>query len=70
MIYLLSKKSEVFLELKEYIKFTSSKLGKISEALKSDHRGEYVNQKIEKYLKINGIHHYFLSFLYALSIPR
>ena len=55
--FIYCQKSEVFSKLKEYIKFTSNKFGKIPETLRSDNGGEYVNREIEEYLKENGIHH-------------
>ena len=57
MIYLLLKKIEAFSKLKEYIKFTSDKFGKILETLKSNNGGKYVNREIEEYLTNNVIHH-------------
>jgi transposase InsO family protein len=57
MIYLLSKKSEVFPKFKEYIAVTHNKFGRKIKTLRSDNGGEYVNEKIEQFLKDQGIHH-------------
>lgn len=47
MIYLLSKKSEVFSKLKEFIAMVYNKLEKKTKTLRSDNRGEYTNNEIE-----------------------
>ena len=48
IIYLLSKKNKVCSKLKEYIKFTSNKFGKILEMLRRNNGDKYVYWEIPK----------------------
>ena len=57
MIYLLWKKNEIFLKLKEYIKFNLNNFSKEREALKRDNGGENVKRKIEEHLRQKDIHY-------------
>ncbi|GJW92205.1 retrotransposon protein, putative, ty1-copia subclass, partial [Tanacetum coccineum] len=54
-VYLLKHKHEVFETLKVFKNEVKNQLGKTIKALRSDLRGEYINQQFKDYLKACGI---------------
>jgi transposase InsO family protein len=60
--YLLKSKSEVFMKFIDFKNLVENQTGLKIKALRSDGGGEYVNQQMSNFLKVNGIIH-------QISIP-
>lgn len=56
-VYLLKHKSEVFDKFMEFKAFAENQTGKKIRILRSDNGNEYVNKRMDDYLKQNGIQH-------------
>ncbi|KAG5874041.1 hypothetical protein JTB14_021769 [Gonioctena quinquepunctata] len=54
-IYLLSRRSEVFDKLREYVRLVQNKFNKKPKLSRSDRGGEYINSEVTNFLESEGI---------------
>ena len=55
IVYLLKNKFEVSYNLMNFVKYVKTKYGKTPKKIRSDRGGEYVNDKLQIFLKDEGI---------------
>lgn len=56
-VYFLKHKSEAFEKIKEFKSLAETQTGQKLKVLRSDNGGEYVNKKVDAYLREHGIQH-------------
>src|SRR6218665_554602 len=54
-VYLLGQKSEVPEKIKEYVRHVQTKFGKTPKKIRSDRGGEYTAERLQTFLKDEGI---------------
>jgi hypothetical protein len=54
-VYLLANKSEVPDKIQEYVKHVQTKFGKTPKRIRSDRGGEYSSERLQKFMKSEGI---------------